>query len=124
MAGGLSNAQKYYLEGDEAAYNDSDKTGIMTDRCAYTAGASFILAIVCSIIFVSFNLDEAEYMSERKTSLSGATVPSLQKMQPEPTLKKAQPVPSLQKIVPNQQTQPQQQPAQPQSTAQSEKTGK
>jgi hypothetical protein len=117
----LDIAEEYYIKCNEDVFNRSTKIGFYTDWSAYIAGICFILAVICSTIFVSFNLKGAELMSERKIAYDGASIPTLHKMQSEADLKKAQPIPALQKIVPSS---AQQQPSQPQPNGPASETSK
>jgi len=66
----LDRAKRYYLEGDEDAFNESGKWDFCADNLnRWVSPTTFIIAIVLTIFFVSTNLKGAT-VAERKSPLS------------------------------------------------------
>ncbi|QJD30959.1 hypothetical protein [Methylococcus geothermalis] len=100
----LALNEKYYLRMDDSALSESNFFARCTDWLAYIAGTAFVVAIACSTIFVSINLERAAIMAEQKQVplREGAPVPTIQQV-PQ-TVQKGAPVPGIQQV-PQQTTQ-------------------
>ncbi|MDI9332231.1 MAG: DUF4236 domain-containing protein [Alphaproteobacteria bacterium] len=96
--------ERYYLQLDDTALSAKNFFARFTDCLGYVAGAAFVVAIACSTIFVSINLERAAIMAEQKQVplREGAPVPTIQQV-PQ-TLQKGAPVPGIQQV-PQQTTQ-------------------
>ena len=96
--------ERYYLQLDDSALSEKNFFARCTDWLAYVAGAAFVVAIACSTVFVSINLERAAIMAEQKQVRlkEGAPVPTIQQV-PQ-TVQKGAPVPGIQQV-PQQTTQ-------------------
>lgn len=96
--------ERYYLQLDDSALSEKNFFARCTDWLAYFAGAAFVVAIACSTVFVSINLERAAIMTEQKQVplREGAPVPAIQQV-PQ-TVQKGAPVPGIQQV-PQQTTQ-------------------
>jgi len=105
----LTINEKYYLQMNDDALAERNRFAKWTDRLAYAAAASFVIAITFSTIFVSVNL-KGETMTEQKRVLvtDGAPIPTIQQV--SDTLTRGAPIPGVQKV-------PVQQPSQSQSSS-------
>lgn len=90
--------ERYYLRMDDSALSEKNFFARLTDWLGYGAGAAFVVAIACSTIFVSINLERAAIMAEQKQVplREGAPVPSIQQV-PQ-TVQKGAPVPGIQQV--------------------------
>lgn len=59
-------AEKYYLEGDERYLNRQSWCDLCTKWFNLGSGIAFILALIFTSVFVATNLNEANYMAEKK----------------------------------------------------------
>lgn len=91
---------RYYLKMDESALSEKNHFARYTDWLAYAAGFTFFVAIVCSTIFVSINLERIAIMVDKKQAY--APTPTIQ--QTHKTEQKGAPVPGIQQV-PQQTTQ-------------------
>jgi hypothetical protein len=90
--------ERYYLRLDDTALSEKNFFAGFTERLGHIAGAAFVIAIACSTIFVSINLERAAIMAEQKQVplKEGAPVPNIQQV-PQ-TLQKGAPVPGIQQV--------------------------
>jgi hypothetical protein len=90
--------ERYYLQMDDTALSESNFFAKCTDWLGYIAGIAFVVAIACSTIFVSINLERAATMAEQKQVplREGAPVPTIQQV-PQ-TVQKGAPVPGIQQV--------------------------
>lgn len=96
--------ERYYLQLDDSALSENNFFARCTDWLAYVAGTAFVVAIACSTVFVSINLERAAIMAEKRQVplREGAPVPTIQQV-PQ-TVQKGAPVPGIQQV-PQQTTQ-------------------
>jgi uncharacterized membrane protein len=90
--------ERYYLRLDDAALSEKNFFARFTDYLGHIAGVAFVVAIACSTIFVSINLERAAIMAEQKQVplKEGAPIPTIQQV-PQ-TLQKGAPVPGIQQV--------------------------
>lgn len=88
---------RYYMEGDENAFSQKSHWNGITVRLNYLSGASFLIAMILTVFFISMNLEKGSLlkMSSQRTT-DGITAPSLQS-RPGP-LQRGITAPPLQKI--------------------------
>ncbi len=95
---------RYYLKMDESALSEKNDFARYTDWLAYTAGFTFVVAIVCSTIFVSINLERIAIMVDKKQVSLKEDTPTPTIQQTHKTEQKGAPVPGIQQV-PQQTTQ-------------------
>jgi hypothetical protein len=90
--------ERYYLKMDDTALSDSNLFAKCTDWLGYIAGTAFVMAIACSTIFVSINLERAVTMADQNQARfrEGAPIPTIQQV-PQ-TEQRGAPVPGIQQV--------------------------
>lgn len=88
---------QYYMEGNDSAFNQKSRWNEVTVWLNYLSGASFLIAMILTVAFISMNLEKGSIlkMSSHRTN-DGLTAPSMQS-RPDP-LQRGIPAPPLQKI--------------------------
>jgi len=98
--------QRYYLACDDAAAQEPNLFAVVTEHLAYAAGTTFCLALICTTLFVSLNLErsalmKAQYDSPKHTpavtAQYGAPVPGVQPISGT-AVQRGAPVPGIQPV--------------------------
>jgi hypothetical protein len=77
----LEYAEKYYLENDSSYLTKKNHAAALTDIANLGSAVSFVFAVITTIVFVIFNLENGVNMSQKRIhgiAFDGASVPSLQ----------------------------------------------
>ena len=92
-------AYRYYIEREDSAFDEINKSNRWTIRLNYLSGGLFVFALILTIFFVSANLEKGSRMKQASVIelREGVSVPSIQKLQQTP-LEKGAPAPNLPKI--------------------------
>jgi hypothetical protein len=97
----LALAERYYLQEDESVLTEMNSFSRYTEHANRWSGASFLLGLMLTTLFVAVNLKGAAEMQEPpKTSQGtplGAIVPDLQRI-PQPDSTRGAPVPNIQPV--------------------------
>jgi hypothetical protein len=91
----LTLNERYYLKMDDSVLSESNFFARCTDWLTYLAGTAFVVAIACSTLFVSINLERAAIMAEHKQL--GVPVPGIQEV-PQMNVQKGASVPGIQQV--------------------------
>lgn len=59
-------AERYYMDGDESAFNEKSKFDSVVTYLNYVSGVAFVLALIFTTLFVSLNLHKAAEMKENQ----------------------------------------------------------
>jgi hypothetical protein len=116
-------AQRYYIDKQDKAFDELASLIRIVTRLAYLAGALFVAAVLCTIMFASLNLERASQMAiqrrvlqqpapstpARRPIFDAAPPPQLQRMPDDERVERGAPPPPMQKVPST--PQPQQQPA-------------
>lgn len=102
----LKQAQRYYKQGDESAFQDKNKYENQNDRLNLFAGASLIVAMILLVIFVSINITtEAPTMAKEiswqnsVTAKKSANVPTMEKIpRPGENVRDSANVPTMEQV--------------------------
>jgi hypothetical protein len=90
----LEIAEDYYLKNNQRAYNTKNRFAIFTDRINIASGICFVIAVILTTLFISFNLNGGINMSAGKIELKNAAgIPRMQQ-----TGMDAAPVPRMQAL--------------------------
>jgi hypothetical protein len=108
----LDISERYYLRHDNSAIEERNLFAVVTERLTYVSGAAFGVALVCTTIFVSINLERSSQMPNPKQPASaaptviatpshtadfGAPIPTVQTFQAS-GVNRGAPVPGIQPI--------------------------
>ncbi len=93
----LEKSRLYNLEMNDAAFDLPNWPARITELASYGAGLTFVLGLSASTLFVMLNLEKGAEVSQRKNTLDGATVPTMQKIT-QSTEQRGAPTPTLQKV--------------------------
>lgn len=86
---------RYYIDGDEKAFDELNPWDICTNRLNVLSGASFVSGIVLTTLFVSTNLGEAAAMKISRSTNDGVPVPSMNKISVSGDVQRGAPVPQM-----------------------------
>ncbi len=121
----LRQAEEYYVQGKDAAYDMPNKAARFTTLLNYCSAGCFAGAVILTIMFVSLNLyKEREIMAERQNDVKvhqAYVPPQMQKLGSEVEVEKKGIVPSVMPKVP---APPPPEPEKTESPSQPRKTGK
>jgi len=94
----LALNERYYLQLDDCALSEKNFFARCTDWLAYVAGTAFVVAIGCSALFVSINLERAAIMSDQQQVplKDGARAPTMQQVPQR--VQRGAPVPGIQQV--------------------------
>lgn len=102
----LALAHEYYIERNAAAFDQKNGWQNAVTNTNYAAGFSFVLAVMLTTMFVSFNLEKAGIMTEKThRTQDGAMVPSMQRV-PSTLERRGATIPPMQQIPVTQQESP------------------
>lgn len=103
----IGYAEKYYLNNDSSYFDRENKWSNATTKINMISGATFIFAIVCTILFITINLNNIQEVNMSENSkvefgvekriesigLGGAEIP---RMQVKPSETRGQEIPAMQ----------------------------
>ena len=89
----------YYIEGNEEAFFAKNRFNDTTRFLNYFSGTSFLVGLVLTTIFISFNLELGTTMANntRNHAFDGVSAPTMQKIQ-QPISQRGVGVPTMQKV--------------------------
>lgn len=92
-------AFRFYIERNEAAFNEANNWNWVTQGLNYLSGGAFLLALILTVIFISINLEKGSAMKQLdnnfKATMHAATPELLQKGLTVPTM---QQIPASSKV--------------------------
>ena len=98
----LEIAHKYYIEFDTDALQTRSKYAKITEMLNKVGAILLVLGLLCTCIFVGFNLSKGKAMTTKGFANDGAIIPSMQKTpQGGNTVTKGATIPVLQSIPAN-----------------------
>lgn len=76
----LEIAHKYYIDGDEQAIEIRPKCAKITEALNKVGAVLLVLGLLCTCVFVGFNLSKGKSMAIKGFATDGAIIPSIQKI--------------------------------------------